>query len=203
MLRKVDGTAETASLCCVFSFEQDLNILFVTLINSYVDFGLDFFYYLFCCRFCAQILFMFICILFCLVQVFIVIKFLTCLLFTQSSVSANEDIGSYSAADSSYFNQSSSTAAGGTGTATTAASSGGAKQDDKSNKDNSKSAAAAAARAQAASGGSSWIGGFFSKFKPKTQMKLPDDKNPTVFIILLLLFINVLKIQLLNLCFVI
>jgi hypothetical protein len=24
------------------------------------------------------------------------------------------------------------------------------------------------------------LGGFFSKFKPKTQMKLPDDKNPTV-----------------------
>jgi hypothetical protein len=35
-------------------------------------------------------------------------------------------------------------------------------------------------RQQQAGSGGSWLGGFFSKFKPKTQMKLPDDKNPTV-----------------------
>lgn len=47
--------------------------------------------------------------------------------------------------------------------------------------ESSNNSKAAAARAQqAGSGGGSWLGGFFNKFKPKTQMKLPDDKNPTV-----------------------
>ena len=95
------------------------------------------------------------------------------LLFVQSSNSVNEDVGLNSAGDSSYYTQSTSTTAG-----TATISSAGEKKDEKSNKDKS----AAAARAQAASGGTGWLGGFFNKFKPKTQMKLPDDKNPTVLI---------------------
>ena len=80
----------------------------------------------------------------------------------QSRTSADEDghgPNSYSAGKPSYFNQSSS--------APTAA-------DTKRNQENSSRSKAA----QPESGG--WLGGFFNKFKPKTQMKLPDDKNPAV-----------------------
>jgi hypothetical protein len=56
----------------------------------------------------------------------------------------------------------------------------GGKQESGGGSNSNKAAAAAAARAQQAGSGGSWLGGFFSKFKPKTQMKLPDDKNPTV-----------------------
>ena len=55
------------------------------------------------------------------------------------------------------------------------------EENNKTKASSSNSAKAAAARAQqSAAGGTGWLGGFFNKFKPKTQMKLPDDTNPTV-----------------------
>ena len=94
-------------------------------------------------------------------------------------------MGLNSVGDSSYFTQSTSTTA-----ETATFSSAGEKKDDKSNKENS----AAAASAQAANGRTGWHGGFFSKFKPKTQMKLPDGKSPTVifffvFLVLVLFYL--------------
>ena len=88
----------------------------------------------------------------------------------QSATSVDEDAGPNSFSEPSYFNPTSLSAE--------------SKQptDDKPKQESGGGSgkAAAAARAQQAGSGGSWLGGFFNKFKPKTQMKLPDDKNPTV-----------------------
>lgn len=101
----------------------------------------------------------------------------------QSVTSADEDPGPGSFSDMSYFNPPSSSTGPATEANTDNKSTSKPENGGGNNTNSSKAAAAAAAaaaRAQQAGSGGSWLGGFFSKFKPKTQMKLPDDKNPTV-----------------------
>lgn len=95
----------------------------------------------------------------------------------QSAASADEDAGPGSFSEMSYFNPSSST---GPSTEANTDNKSSSKPENGGGSNANSSKAAAAARAQQAGSGGSWLGGFFSKFKPKTQMKLPDDKNPTV-----------------------
>ncbi|XP_059352135.1 protein transport protein Sec16A-like isoform X3 [Daphnia carinata] len=97
-----------------------------------------------------------------------------------SATSADEDAGPSSFTDPSYFNPSTSSSVGPSADSKHTADDKQSGKQEGGNSNNSSKAAAAAARAQQAGSGGSWLGGFFSKFKPKTQMKLPDDKNPTI-----------------------
>ncbi|KAI9564384.1 hypothetical protein GHT06_008123 [Daphnia sinensis] len=98
----------------------------------------------------------------------------------ESATSADEDAGPSSFTDPSYFNPSTSSSLGPSADSKHAADDKQSGKQEGGGQSNNSSKAAAAARAQQAGSGGSWLGGFFSKFKPKTQMKLPDDKNPTI-----------------------
>lgn len=92
--------------------------------------------------------------------------------------SADEDghgPSSFSAGEPTYFNPSSSS------NASTAAQHDENKATKSDKGSSSGGKATAAAKAQQPTSGGGWFGGIFSKLKPKNQMKLPDDKNPTVY----------------------